>query len=335
MANAVFMGNDTGNMYDKIFNSNTKHTLSKHVEFLNTVIDSQNLMSMKSELKTVEYIFSSWGMLSLNEKEIAEFLPSLKAVFYAAGSVQYFARPFINSGVKVFSAWAANAVPVAEYTVAQIILANKGFYQASRKFKSDGFDVAHDYSQSFCGNFGAKIGILGAGMIGSMVIEMLKKYKFEVLVYDPFLSNEKAHELGAVKTDLSDIFSQCDVISNHIANNEKTKHILNRELFNKMKSNSTFINTGRGAQVVEADLVSVLKQSPDMTAILDVTFPEPPEKRHPFYTMDNVILTPHIAGSMCNEVARMGEYMCDEFIALTTNGITQYEVTAKMLATMA
>ena len=64
----------------------------------------------------------------LTEEQIAEYLPSLKAVFYAAGSVQAFARPFLNRGIQVFSAWAANAVPVAEYTVAQIILAGKGFY---------------------------------------------------------------------------------------------------------------------------------------------------------------------------------------------------------------
>ena len=78
-----------------------------------------------------EYIFSTWGMPWFSDEEVKQYFPSLKCIFYAAGTVQSFARPFLNNGVKVFSAWAANAVPVAEYTVAQIILANKGFYRCS------------------------------------------------------------------------------------------------------------------------------------------------------------------------------------------------------------
>ncbi|MGM9624124.1 MAG: hypothetical protein ACI3XM_00320, partial [Eubacteriales bacterium] len=74
-------------------------------------------------LRDVEVIFSTWGMPQLDEARIRSVLPNLKAVFYGAGSVQYFARPFLASGVEVFSAWAANAVPVAEVTVAEIILA--------------------------------------------------------------------------------------------------------------------------------------------------------------------------------------------------------------------
>ena len=74
-------------------------------------------------------------MPALSEAEIAEYLPNLRAVFYGAGSVQYFARPFLSRGVRVFSAWAANAVPVAEYAVAQIVLSGKGFYQAVRRYE--------------------------------------------------------------------------------------------------------------------------------------------------------------------------------------------------------
>ena len=74
----------------------------------------------------------------MTEDQIAEYFPNLKAVFYGAGSVQGFARPFLKSGVKVFSAWAANAVPVAEYTLSQILLANKGFFQTSTLYSHGG-----------------------------------------------------------------------------------------------------------------------------------------------------------------------------------------------------
>ena len=84
----------------------------------------------------VTELFSTWGMPVFSEEEIRRCFPRLECVFYAAGSVQSFARPFLNCGVKVISAWAANAIPVAEFTVAEIILANKGFYRQSRLMKS-------------------------------------------------------------------------------------------------------------------------------------------------------------------------------------------------------
>ena len=96
-----------------------------------------------------------------------------------------------------------------------------------------------------------------------------------------------------------------------------------------------FINTGRGAQVVEEDLVRALREEPDRTALLDVTWPEPPEADSPLWTMPNVILSPHIAGSMNNEIARMGAYMQREYEAFSEGRPCSWEVTLKRLETMA
>lgn len=294
-----------------------------------------DILNAPDDFKETEHIFSTWGMPQFNEAEIKTYLPNLKAVFYGAGSVQIFARPFLNCGVKVFSAWAANAVPVAEYTVAQMILANKGFYQSSRIAKTGDRKRASTYFHSCPGNYGAKVGIIGAGMIGKLVINMLKAYHLQVLVFDPFLPDEKAEELGVEKTSLEEVFSQCQVVSNHLANNEQTKRMLNKALFETMLPYATFINTGRGAQVIEDDLINVLKTRPDLTALLDVTFPEPPEQDSEFYTLDNCILTPHIAGSSGNEVQRMGAYMKEEYKNFIENKPCKYEVTLDMLKTMA
>ena len=282
--------------------------------------------------RNTEYVFSTWGMPKFTEEEIRAFLPSLKAVFYGAGTVQAFARPFLNCGVKVFSAWAANAVPVAEYTVAQIVLANKGF------FRTMGYSdraAARKTHGAFPGNFDVKIGIIGAGMIGKLVIQKLKDYQLSVLVFDPFLPEETAKALGVRKTDLMTLFSQCQVVSNHLANNEQTKGMLKGEHFDAMLPYATFLNTGRGAQVVEAELIHTLQSRPDLMAILDVTFPEPPEAGSPLYTLPNCILTPHIAGSLGNEVQRMGAYMVAEYENFTQGKPCQYEVTLEMLKTMA
>lgn len=299
------------------------------------LVKIEEIEEKRDVLKDAEYIFSTWGMPAITEDQIDEYFPSLKAVFYSAGTVQYFARPFLNKGIKVFSAWAANAVPVAEFTVAEIILSGKGVFRTSQVFKKEGRDAASKLSHSHNGNYGGKIGIIGAGMIGSLVAEMLKAYHFEVLCFDPFLPAEKAEKLGVEMASLEEIFSSCQVISNHLANNPQTVGMLNYNLFSKMGSYTTFINTGRGAQVVEADLIRALKEDTTRTALLDVTAPEPPVEGSEFYTLENVILTPHSAGSQANELWRMSKFMLDEYYALRDGKDTKYEVTLKMLETMA
>ena len=195
------------------------------------VYTKAEVLSAPELFQNTAYVFSTWGMPKFTEEEIKRYLPSLKAVFYGAGSVQAFARPFLNCGVKVFSAWAANAVPVAEYTVAQIVLANKGFFSSSRIAKTGNHKAAAENFHSYPGNYNVKIGIIGAGMIGKLVINMLKSYSLEVLVFDPFLPDEKADELKVKKASLETVFKECQVVSNHLADNEQTQGMLHGKLF--------------------------------------------------------------------------------------------------------
>ena len=206
-----------------------------------------------------EAIFSSWGMPTLSEEEIAEYLPRVRALFYAAGTVQAFARPFLARGVRIFSAWRENAVPVAEFAVSQILLANKGFFRACRMNRSaKAHAETHRLFSAYPGNFDCRVGLLGCGSIGRLVAEELRRHRLEVLVFDPFLTDEAASSLGVQKASLKEIFATCQTVSNHLANNERTKGMLDWSLFSKMPRNATFINTGRGAQVVEADLARAL-----------------------------------------------------------------------------
>lgn len=331
---AVFLNTSEGWMW-RVYDEQNLARLDEMVDLPRTVITPETLEENRELLANAEYAFSTWGMPTLSEEQIAEYLPKLKAVFYAAGSVQYFARPFLNRGVRVFSAWAANGIPVAEYAVAQIILANKGYFQGVRRERSGGRQASVDYCYTLPCNYRVKVGILGAGMIGSHVCRMLKAYNVEVLAYDPFASDEKLADLGAKRATLDEIFSQCQTISCHIANLPATVGMLTYKHFSKMKPNATFVNTGRGAQVVEADLIRALKEVPTRTALLDVTFPEPPEADSPFWTMDNVFLTPHLAGSLGQEVARMGAYMAEEYGRVAAGETPKWEVSLKMLETMA
>lgn len=299
------------------------------------VIENQDLPDRHLDTSDTEYIFTTWGMPQLNAEEIRKYFPRLEALFYAAGSVQSFARPFLEQNVRVFSAWAANGIPVAEYAFAQILLANKNFYTCARYSSAGDNQSARKAAERISGNYGCKAGIIGVGMIGRMVIQSLKRHDIEVLVFDPFLPDKAAEELGAKKVSLQRLFSECQTISNHLANNPQTVGILNYDLFSLMIPNAVFINTGRGAQVVEPDLCRILAERTDITAVLDVTWPEPPEPGHPFYTLPNAVLTPHIAGSMGREVERMSRYMLEEFRRFRTGEPCLYEVTMDMLNNMA
>lgn len=326
--------NDRETALKKVYSDSTVNQLEKY-GFENKTYSKEDILKDPCSFKDVKVIFSTWGMPSFTREEIKEIFPSLECVFYAAGSVQKFARPFLESNVRVFSAFAANAVPVAYYVVAQIILANKGFFTLSDKKYCKDRTLSRSLMSDFPGNYHVKAGIIGAGMIGSMVCEKLKDFDIEVLVFDPFLSDDRAKELGVTKCSLEYLFENCFVVSNHLANNEQTKGMLDYSLFSKMQQNAVFINTGRGAQVVEQDLIKVLEQRPDITALLDVTDPEPPLEDSKLYTLPNCLLTPHIAGSSGREVFRMAEYMKDEFVSYIENKPVKYEVTKKMLETMA
>ena len=319
--------------FGKVYTPEVLKKLSEYGE-LSEKINQSNLKENKEFLKDCEYAFSTWGMPRFTKKEIQEYMPNLKAVFYAAGTVQYFAKPFLECGIKVFSAFAANAVPVAEYTFAQISLATKGFFQSSKNYRIlTARSMA--YANACPGNFGCKVGLVGLGAIGCMVAEKLKDLDVEVYAYDPFVSQEKADAYGVKLVSLETVFSECDVISNHLANKKELENVFNNKLFRLMKKRSTFINTGRGAQVAEYSLALSLILHPSRTFIGDVLKHEVFPYISPLFWCPNAILTPHIAGSTGKEPQRMAYYMMEELERFTSDGNTKYEVTLEALERMA
>jgi len=331
MIKTAFICNAPGTI-DRVYAEGRKEQVSSISDLYPTVITGENFQDHTEALRDLEAAFSTWGMLNPTEEQF-DLLPSLKAVFYAAGSVKGFAEPFLKRGIIVVSGWGANGVPVAEFALAQILLSNKGYFRntqahVSREARGEAFRGV--------GNFGETVAILGAGMIGRTLIDLLKPFNLKVIVWDPFLSNEKAVELGVEKVSaLDEAFQRGLAVSNHLANVPETQGLLTAELFASMRENATFINTGRGATVVEADLIRVFSERDDLTALLDVTYPEPPVSESPFYTMPNVHLTSHIAGSMGDEVVRMADYVIEEFQAWENGQSLHYNVTLEMLSAMA
>ena len=328
---AAFFG-ERQERLDYVYAAGRRERVAEIVDLFPHTVSLNNFDDHVSELQDLEVIFTTWRMCELQNEHLDQ-LPNLKIVFYGAGSVQKFARPFLQRGIKVCSSWRANAVPVAEYTLAQILLANKGYYRNIRDCQT----YAGRKNSPFKGrgNFGATVALLGVGAIGSLVINLLKPFHLNVIVFDPFLPDERAAELDVRNVSLEEAFHEGDVISNHLANNEQTRGMLHGAHFSRLQDHATFINTGRGATVVESDLLAELQKRPTLTALLDVTMPEPPEANSPFYTLPNVTLTSHIAGSLNDEVHRMADYAIEEFLRWEKGEPLHHQVSLEMIDTMA
>lgn len=327
MRNAAFFGSADRNAI--VYAQGRREIVESRTNLYPHCIDSQNFDEHVAQLQQLEVIFSTWGMPRVSPEQI-EQLPNLKAVFYAAGSVQGFARPLLERGITVVSGWAANGVPVAEWTLAQILLANKGYFRNEREYQQ-----LHRRASHGRGNFGATVSLLGAGVIGRLVLSLLKPFHLNVCVFDPFLSAETAAELGVTKVELHEAFECGNVVSNHLANLPATVGMITGEHLRAMPRNATFINTGRGATIRETEMIEVLQQRPDLIALLDVTDPEPPRTDSPLWGLPNAFLTSHIAGSIGDEVVRMADYIIEEFAAWERGEPLRYSVSLEMLETMA
>jgi phosphoglycerate dehydrogenase-like enzyme len=258
------------------------------------------------KLAEADFLVSTWGIPRLDEAFLDK-APHLRGIFYAAGSIKHFVTPAMFSrGIVISSAAPANAIPVAEYTIAVITLSAKLFWQTMRRQRG----VTSD-TPAILGNYRRTVGIIAASMVGRNVIRLLRNYAMEVLLYDPFVSEEEAGKLGVLKVELPELMSRSDFVSLHAPNLPSLRHMINADLLKRMKDGATFINTARGALVDEEALLAELK-SGRIQAVLDVTDPEPPVDGSPLYTLTNVIYTPHIAGSVGQECQRQADFAIDE-----------------------
>ena len=327
------MLSDSQSDVDRVYAEGRWEALCANVALYPHVVGIENFDRHAESLRDVEVAFSTWGMPELVDAHL-DRMPSLRALFYAAGSVQSFARPFLARDIAVVSAWAANAVPVAEFALGQVLLACKGYFRNERACRDAELRHAGTAFKG-AGVFGETVGLIGVGMIGRALCRLLKPFNLKVIGHDPYLEPAVAEALGIEWVDLPDVFSRAYVVSNHLPNIPSTRGLLDGSLFARMRSDATFINTGRGAQVVERDLIAVLAVRPDLTALLDVTWPEPPEKESPLYALPNVSLSAHIAGSINDEVVRMADYVLEEYGRWDRGEDLLYAVSPDMLETMA
>jgi phosphoglycerate dehydrogenase-like enzyme len=185
------------------------------------------------------------------------------------------------------------------------------------------------------GAFGSRVGLLSYGVIARQTRERLRALEVEVLVYDPYLSDRDATGEGVRRAGLDEVFSTCDVVSVHTPLIPETVGLIGERQLEQMKPGAVFLNTARGEIVNERELIAVLTRRPDLQAVLDVTAPEPPFPESPLYTLPNVVLTPHIAGSVGRECLRLGHAMADEFERYLAGSDLRWEITAERSALLA
>jgi len=272
-------------------------------------MDEKNTRKM---LSGADIAITSWGSVKM-EKKILDAAPNLKLVAHAAGSVKpIVGKEFIARRIKITSAAAALGVGVAESILGAMIMMGKRLKEQVISVDSGGW-------RSKSGNeavemFQVRVGIIGAGFVGRHLMKLLNNFDIaSVWVYDPYLSDREAIELGLEKKTLREIFSTCDYICLCAPVTRETTGMIGADLIRTIKDNAVFINYARSALTDEAFLAQELKAGRFYAAI-DVTDPEPPPADHPLRGLPNVLFTPHIAGAIGRNVYRNGEYASREVI---------------------
>lgn len=292
-----------GHVIDVVYGEEYRQRIADQTELYPHIITDQNFEEHGDFLTGVDVVFSTWGMFPLNNDQLSR-LEQLKAVFYAAGETGYFREPLLEREIAVCSATAANSIPVAEFAYAQVLLAGAGYFLNTRQCVDE---QSTRFGNNFRGhgNYGGQVAIIGNGTISQRLQELLSAHQQNVVVV-PARKERRT-------VSLEEAFAGSFAVVNLLPDRDDNAGVLNGALFERMKENAVFINVGRGRQVNEDDLIQVFRERPDLTALLDVQYPEPPQDGSELYALPNVQLTGHIAGATGTDLMRLGEYMVDEF----------------------
>ncbi|MDO5649662.1 MAG: hydroxyacid dehydrogenase [Gallicola sp.] len=324
MKKAAFMMHPA--FFEDVYSEETRSKIGEQVSVDLPLITDENINEYREELKSVEFVFSGWGA-PLFDEALLDQMPSLKVIFYAAGTVRQVVTPEVwNRGIRVTTASTINAIPVSQFTLATILFSLKNGWQLMRKVRKEK-TFENGVFQPSLGIYQATIGLVSMSSIGRDVADLLAPFGVNILAYDPFVSQEEADRYNVKMVSLEELFEESDIVSVHTPLLDATRHMIGYDLIASMKELSTLINTARGAIIKEDEMIQVLQERPDLTAVLDVTDPEPPLEDSPLYTLENVVLTPHIAGSVGGEKKRLGDSMLAEVKRYQEAEELDYEIT--------
>jgi phosphoglycerate dehydrogenase-like enzyme len=294
--------------WERIYPTELQAELAKSVEMLAPVLSPAEALARPDLLERADILVSGWGGPVLDESFLAR-APRLKAFFYGAGAVGHLlTETSAQRKIIVTTANSINGIPVAEFSLAHILLGLKRASQQARETKKQRAFLHPPLPVA--GSYQSTVGLISLSTIGRQVLQHLKHFDVKVIAYDPTLKQGIFD--GAELVTLEELFARSDVVSLHAPLIPQTVGLVTGPLLASMKNGATFINTARGSIVRENEMIEVLRARPDLTAVLDVTDPEPPLPTCPLFDLPNAVVTPHIAGSLDRECARMGRWIVDE-----------------------
>lgn len=309
------------------------HTLADVVNNdIPAVADKKFLLE---HIRDADMVLTSWDTAKFDE-EVLEAAPRLKLLSHAAGSV----RPVVSDtlwqrGIKVTSAAAAISHGVAEFCLGLILMASKRVFWLNQSTHQGGWMESAACFGGLFELYQQNVGVIGAGHIGRRLIRLLQNFECQVLAYDPFLSVDQAKALGCRKVEtLEELFSSCRAVSLNAPTNEGTRNMLRGHHFAALRPGSVFVNTAGSIQINEPEFISELSRG-QFVACIDRCDVEPCALNHPYRTLPNVILTPHIAGTAAENRLRIGTFAVNEVEAFLLRKPLVHEVTEESLAAMA
>ncbi|MBB6569474.1 hydroxyacid dehydrogenase [Kribbella sandramycini] len=287
--------------------------------------------AVAAALPEVDVLLTGWGCPKITP-EVLDAAPKLQAILHAAGSVKSIVDPSaFDRGIQVSSAAFANALPVAEFTVAAIVLSGKRAFRLAAQYR---IERSKADPHGMPGSYGTTVGLLGASRIARLVADRLRTYDLKVLISDPYLNADEAAGLGAELVSNDELFRRSDILSVHAPLLPETVGLVDAHLLGLLKDGSVVINTARG-KIIDAAALERECVSGRLDAVLDVTDPEPLPADSPLLDLPNVFITPHVAGAVGNEIARLGELAVSELEHLAAGRPLQHAISPTEIARLA
>lgn len=254
---------------------------------------------LAAEIKGFDGLVTGWGVPRLDDA-VFENADKLKIIAHSAGSVKGFLRGvaekyIVPRGICVFSANGAIAYNVAEATIGLLIMVCRQFMDHALAIREKG-QWKSDVPINGIYLTGSTVGILSASKVGREVISLLKPFKVEILVHDPYLSDWDAGRMGVEKVGLDDLFARSDFVSLHAPSIPETNKMVGAKQLKLLHDGAVLVNTSRGS-VIDHDALLAELQTGRIMAALDVTTPEPLPQDSPFRKLKNLIITPHVSGA--------------------------------------
>jgi phosphoglycerate dehydrogenase-like enzyme len=282
-------------------------------------------------LAEVDVLITSWGCPPLTPDVLTQ-APRLRAVLHSAGSVRDLVPPqAYEAGITVVSAADANAVPVAEFALAAIVLAGKRALPIAALNRIAPMPWGTSSTASLS-NLGRTIGLIGFSRTGRRTLELIRRVlePAEVLVSDPYADAAAVAAAGGRLVPLTELLSRSEIVSVHAPLTATTRGMLGARELALLPDGATVINTGRGG-LIDHEALLVECRAGRIDAILDVTDPEPLPAGHALLDLPNVTITPHLAGSLGSETRRLARHTLDALADLVAGRPVRGAVSAEAI----